>query len=67
MTALQAHARISAFLASGHAGSVTLHVAAPGQPGHRGVICTVEIHERLAISKGESAEALLDTVATPGA
>jgi hypothetical protein len=66
MTALEARRRISEFLASGRAGSVVLHVASPGQPGHRGVICTVEIHDRLSITRGEPTEAILDTM-TPSA
>jgi hypothetical protein len=63
MTAREASARIVAFRASGRAGSVTIHFAAPGKPGQKSVLCTVEVHERLPIDRGEPDEGILDSVA----
>jgi len=62
MTALEARQRISDFLASGRPGQILLNVCAPGQPGRRGVITVVEIHERFALTRGEPDGILLDTM-----
>jgi hypothetical protein len=65
MSAQDARQKIAEFLASGRSGSIVLHIA-PGQPGHRGTIATVEIHDRLSLSRGESDEGLLDIGGIPG-
>lgn len=63
MTAREVSLRIKAFLASGRPGHLLLNVAAPGQPGKRGVITVVEIHERLALTRGEPDQSIVDDIA----
>lgn len=60
MTVKDASARIAAFRASGRAGTVTFHFAAPGKPGQKNVLCTVEVHERLPLDRGADEGGILD-------
>lgn len=61
MTAIEVLAVLNEFLGSGRPGQVLLNFA-PGTPGKRSAVTVVEIHQRLALSRGEPDQGILDAV-----